>query len=161
MTIILQDVVFVFNIIGAAIIFFLIYGFIIWLLGITIYEFCLAHAYFFKRCYKNIFWESPSKKAVVSPFVPTLADCSLSKDVSSDRYSPSNVYYDRLGSLYPDRDLGGGRRSGDAAQRCFVCNGKRPGGLAFSYWISDGGDFGGDYVIARFAVCLHRQHVHQ
>ena len=70
MTILLQDVAFVCNIIGAAIIFFLIYGFIIWLLGITIYEFCLAHAYFFKRCYKNIFCES-SKKASVSPFVPT------------------------------------------------------------------------------------------
>jgi len=70
MTILFQDVVFVFNIIGAAIIFFLIYGFIIWLLGITIYEFCLAHAYFFKRCYKNIFGESPSNKATVAPFVP-------------------------------------------------------------------------------------------
>ena len=70
MTILFQDVIFVFNIIGAAIIFFVIYGFIIWLLGITIYEFCLAHAYFFKRCYKNIFGESPSNKATVAPFVP-------------------------------------------------------------------------------------------
>ena len=71
MTILLQDIAFICNIIGAAIIFLLIYGFIIWLLGITIYEFCLAHAYFFKRCYKIIFCESPSKKASVSPFVPT------------------------------------------------------------------------------------------
>ena len=70
MTILFQDVVFVFNIIGAVIIFFLIYGFIIWLLGITIFEFCLAHAYFFKKCYKNIFGQSPSNKATIAPFVP-------------------------------------------------------------------------------------------
>ena len=70
MTILFQDVVFVFNIIGAAIIFFLIYGFIIWLLGITIYEFCLAHAYFLKKCYKHIFGDSPSNKATIAPFVP-------------------------------------------------------------------------------------------
>ena len=39
-------------------------------MGLTIYEFCLAHVYFFQRCYKKIFGQSPSKNAIVAPFVP-------------------------------------------------------------------------------------------
>ena len=93
MTILFQDVVFVFNIIGAAIIFFFIYGFIICLLGITIYEFCLAHVYFFQRCYKKIFGQSPSKKASVSPFVPTdvISTGTTSTTTSSQSQTKSYV----------------------------------------------------------------------
>ena len=64
----IQDVGLIINIIGAALFLFIIYGFIFWLIGITIYEFCVAHAYIFKRCYKKIFGQSPSNNATVMPF---------------------------------------------------------------------------------------------
>ena len=64
------DVMFVVDVICLIITFLIIYGFIVWILGITIYEFCISHAYITKRCCNKIYGRTPSCKATVLPFTP-------------------------------------------------------------------------------------------